>query len=97
MFKRRHEGTDFNIMFNGQSIACKSGETVAAVVLTNGPDFTRKTPKNAQPRAPFCMMGVCFECLMEIDGVANQQACLTIVKPGMKVEKQLIILASDWA
>ena len=40
------------------------------------------------PRAPYCMMGVCFECLLEIDGVANRQACLVTVQPGMKIRSQ---------
>jgi predicted molibdopterin-dependent oxidoreductase YjgC len=34
------------------------------------------------------MMGVCFECLMEIDGVGNRQACLTPVAAGMRVQRQ---------
>jgi len=31
------------------------------------------------------MMGVCFECLMEINGRANTQACMTPVEEGMQV------------
>jgi predicted molibdopterin-dependent oxidoreductase YjgC len=34
------------------------------------------------------MMGVCFDCLMEIDGEANQQACMTTVRDGMRVARQ---------
>ncbi len=34
------------------------------------------------------MMGVCFDCLMEIDGVGNRQACLTPVAAGMQVRRQ---------
>jgi predicted molibdopterin-dependent oxidoreductase YjgC len=34
------------------------------------------------------MMGVCFDCLMEIDGVANQQACLVTVAEGMRINRQ---------
>ncbi|NKB63567.1 MAG: hypothetical protein GKR95_16110 [Gammaproteobacteria bacterium] len=37
------------------------------------------------PRGPYCMMGVCFECLVEIDGKRNQQACQIEVQPGMSV------------
>ena len=39
-------------------------------------------------RAPYCMMGVCFECLVTIDGVGNRQACLIPVSAGMRVETQ---------
>jgi D-hydroxyproline dehydrogenase subunit gamma len=34
------------------------------------------------------MMGICFECLMEIDGVGNRQACLTPITEGMRVRRQ---------
>ena len=43
---------------------------------------------SGSPRAPYCMMGVCFDCLMEIDGVGNRQACLTPVADGMQVRRQ---------
>jgi predicted molibdopterin-dependent oxidoreductase YjgC len=35
------------------------------------------------------MMGVCFDCLVTIDGQPNQQACMTVVQPGMRVERQV--------
>ena len=39
------------------------------------------------PRGPFCMMGVCFDCLVEVDGVPNVQGCMTLVSDGMQVRK----------
>ena len=33
-------------------------------------------------------MGVCFECLVTIDGRANQQGCMIAVTPGMRVDTQ---------
>jgi predicted molibdopterin-dependent oxidoreductase YjgC len=39
-------------------------------------------------RAPYCMMGACFDCLVEIDGIPNQQACQTLVREGMRVNLQ---------
>ena len=38
-------------------------------------------------RAPFCMIGNCFECLVEIDGVANRQGCLVPVRDGMRLRR----------
>ena len=66
--------------------ACQ-GDTVAAALLLNGIDYTRTTPVNHKPRAPFCMMGTCFDCLMDIDGVPNQQACQILVTQGMVVKR----------
>jgi predicted molibdopterin-dependent oxidoreductase YjgC len=34
------------------------------------------------------MMGICFDCLVEIDGVPNQRACQTLVQEGMRVKIQ---------
>ena len=46
---------------------------------------TRTTPVTGQPRAPYCLMGVCFECLVEIDNIPNCQACMVTVRPGVSV------------
>ena len=72
----------------GQMIEAIAGESVAAAVLQTGIRQTRTTPVSDAGRAPYCMMGVCFECLMEIDGVPNTQACMTEVREGMVVNIQ---------
>jgi predicted molibdopterin-dependent oxidoreductase YjgC len=74
-----------SIQFENQVIEAREGETIAAALLANGIDFTRKTPVNGQARAPFCMMGTCFECLMEVDQIPNRQACMIEVQQGMVV------------
>jgi predicted molibdopterin-dependent oxidoreductase YjgC len=59
--------------------------TVAAALLQSGLAACRTTPVSGAPRGPFCMMGVCFDCLVEVDGVPNVQACMTRVRDGMRV------------
>jgi len=39
-------------------------------------------------RGPFCLMGSCFDCLVEIDGIPNRQACMVEVTEGMTVRRQ---------
>jgi len=56
--------------------------------LLAGATSTRTTAVSEAPRAPYCMMGVCFECLMEIDGAPNQQACLVPVAENMRINRQ---------
>lgn len=46
------------------------------------------TARKHDGRGPYCHMGVCYECLMEIDGVPNQQSCLIPVREGMSVKRQ---------
>ena len=72
----------------GQEVAVPRGQTVAAAALALGLVPTRTTPELASPRAPMCMMGVCFECLMVIDGQPNRQACQVAVSEGMRIERQ---------
>ena len=50
--------------------------------------WSRTTPVSQSPRAPYCMMGVCFECLVEIDGQGSVQSCLTPVAAGMRIARQ---------
>jgi predicted molibdopterin-dependent oxidoreductase YjgC len=76
------------VTLNGQKIEVPTGTTVAAMALAQGLRSTRTTPVSGAKRAPFCMMGVCYECLMVIDGKANQRACVTFVKDGMEIECQ---------
>lgn len=90
MFKRLAEtGPAVPITVDGKPVAARSGDTVAAALLAAGLSHCRTTPVTGAPRAPYCMMGVCFECLVTIDGVGSRQACLVPVQAGMAVETQL--------
>jgi len=68
--------------------AVPAGISVAAAVLLCGVDKVRITPVTGSPRLPYCMMGICFDCLMRIDGVPNQQACQVEVAENMTIEYQ---------
>ena len=90
MFKQLHgdQTEKVDIILNGQPLQVLRGITVAAVALSQNQQYTRTTPISGSKRAPFCMMGVCYECLMVIDGKANKRACATYVKSGMQIETQ---------
>ena len=81
-------GADVIIHFEGREITVPVGTTVAAALLQAGEAEFRSTPVSGAARGPYCMMGVCFECLVEIDGAPNQQACMTPVRDGMRVRRQ---------
>jgi len=76
------------LTFEGQSISACPGDTVAAALLAGDVGAFRTTPTSGAKRAAHCMMGVCFECFVEIDGVPNRQACLTEAVEGMRVRRQ---------
>ncbi len=84
----RDDGPQVCIKFDGRSVAASRGDTVAAALLAGNHWRFRTTPVSGAPRGPYCMMGVCFDCLVEIDGVANRQACMTEVREGMQVQSQ---------
>ncbi|HEX2826821.1 MAG TPA: (2Fe-2S)-binding protein [Burkholderiales bacterium] len=76
------------ITIDGEPHPARATDSVAAAMLAAGVDRCRTTPVSGAPRAPYCMMGVCFDCLVTIDGVGNRQGCLVRVRDGMKIEMQ---------
>ena len=76
------------VCVEGRAVLVPEGASAAAAVLLAGIPAIRETPVKGSPRLPYCMMGVCFDCLAEIDGVANRQACMVAVAPGMRIASQ---------
>jgi predicted molibdopterin-dependent oxidoreductase YjgC len=75
------------VTVDGAPVEVPAGASVAAALLVAGAIPTRASTVSAAPRAPYCMMGVCFECLVEIDGVPDRQACMVTVADGMAVRR----------
>ena len=89
MFRRLGDNNATLVLkVDGKEIRARDGDTVAAALLAAGIKHTRTTPVSGKPRAPYCLMGVCFDCLVTIDGVGSRQACLVPVREGMLVETQ---------
>lgn len=91
MFRRNDRARSSEVVsftFEGRTIEARAGDSVAAALLAAGMAAFRDSPVSGTPRGPYCMMGVCFECLVEIDGQPNRQACMVPVAPGMVVTRQ---------
>jgi predicted molibdopterin-dependent oxidoreductase YjgC len=89
MFRRLHsDGESVAVWLDGERIEARAGESVAAALLAAGQRAFRTTPVSGAPRGPWCMMGACFDCLVEIDGEANLQACMIPVREGMRIARQ---------
>ena len=90
MFKRFNQKTKLSVKieFDGQVVEAVEGDTVAGAIMAAGISDFREAPVSGAPRGPYCMMGVCFECLVEIDGIGHQQACLLSVKNGMIIKRE---------
>jgi len=80
--------------FDGEAITAVTGDTIAAALLAAGITHSRNTPVSGSARAPFCMMGSCYDCLVEIDGIAVQ-ACMTCAMDGMQVQRPALAAAPE--
>lgn len=69
----------------GVAIQARQGQTVALALMEAGYRTLRQTPVSGQPRSILCLMGVCFDCLVQIDGQPNVQSCMVTVRDGMQV------------
>jgi predicted molibdopterin-dependent oxidoreductase YjgC len=90
VFRRLHDASSTQLTFtlDGRTLQARRGDTVAAALLSAGVEACRTTAARGTLRAPYCLMGVCFDCLVTIDGLGNCQACLVPVEEGMRVERQ---------
>jgi len=73
------------LRLEGREIHASQGDTVAMALLLAGVTPFRRTPVSGAPRAPLCLMGVCFDCLVDVDGHRNVQSCMVEVREGMSV------------
>jgi hypothetical protein len=90
MFRPRPDGpaATVEVEVEGRTVWVPEGASAAAAVLLAGLRSVRDTAVGGGERAPYCMMGVCFDCLAEIDGVPNRQSCLVEARPGMRIRRQ---------
>jgi predicted molibdopterin-dependent oxidoreductase YjgC len=90
MFKRLPDvaGDRVEIVVEGHPALARRGDTVAAALLACGVPASRTTAVSGAARGPYCMMGICFDCLVTIDGRPNQQGCMIRVREGMRIDMQ---------
>jgi predicted molibdopterin-dependent oxidoreductase YjgC len=80
--------TQIRVTLNGESITSREGQSVGALLLEHEQLATRTTRQNARPRGMFCGIGICFDCLITINGITNQRACVTNIEEGMTIQTQ---------
>ena len=89
MLRRRAEPkATVTVHLDGEAVTAAAGDSVAAVVLLAGAEPYRLSAVGGVARAPLCLIGNCFDCLVEIDGVPNRQGCLVPVADGMRIRRQ---------
>lgn len=87
-------GREIEVILNGNKIKAFEGETVATMMMAENLVAMRTTTE-LQLRGVYCGMGVCFDCLVVVDGIANTRACMTWLKPGMNIATQAGLTAGE--
>ena len=80
-------GQPFIVMVDGITASAYPGETLATVLIAAGFRRFRRTLLSGEPRGPFCGMGICFDCLLTVNGRPNVRACLTLAQPGDEIRR----------
>ena len=75
----------FTFVLDGEPIPACHGETIATALLAAGRRTLRRTAKRDDPRGLYCVMGVCWECAVLLEG-QTVRACITPAAPGLSVE-----------
>jgi len=81
-------GAAVQISVDGREVEAFEGESVLAVLWANRVHRLHTTARAHEPRGFFCGIGICFDCLVTIDGTTNIRACLEAVRPGMRITLQ---------
>ena len=77
-------GPKITLRVNGRKILAYEGESVHAALMAAGIQNFRAS-KTGKPRGIFCGMGICYECLVTINNIPAQRACMTLVKDKMEI------------
>ena len=88
MFRELKGGQKKEVVFffEGKKLSAFGGEALASALLRSGEIFFRES-KNNNFRGPYCMIGICFECLVDVDQMQSLQSCQVIVKNNMQVKR----------
>ena len=76
---------DDTIRFDGAPVVFVPGQTIGGALSAAGIVSWRTTRRDGAPRGLFCGIGVCFDCLVTVDGARTQRACLVAACAGQDV------------
>lgn len=77
-------GDPVTLTVDGERIEARRGQTIAAALIASGRRIFRRTRNDGKPRGLYCGMGMCFDCIVKVDG-ETERACMTKVEDGMQV------------
>lgn len=84
----RSIGTPIQVEVNGVDVSALAGDSIAVVLMAGGQRVLTAASDDHLARTLFCGMGLCHQCLVTVDGVHDVRACMTQIRPGMKITTQ---------
>ncbi|WP_343299643.1 (2Fe-2S)-binding protein [Streptomyces sp. 5-6(2022)] len=78
----------YRLTFDGTTVTARPGQSVGAALVAAGIVAWRTTRREGRPRGLFCGIGVCFDCLITVDGRPGQRACLVPARDGMRLSPE---------
>ncbi len=84
----RISSDDVEFSFDGEAITALPGQSIGAALIAAGHRSWRTTRINGAPRGIFCGIGICFDCLVTVNGRPNRRACLVPASSGDVVVTQ---------
>ena len=78
-------GDAFQVEVDGEAVEAYPGESLAAVLMVSGWRSFMAPDRYHLARTLFCGMGLCHQCLVNVDGKRSVRACMTPARPGMKI------------
>ena len=71
-----------DITVDGVAWSVPAGSSIAAAFVASGQPGWRRTRRRGELRGLGCGMGVCFDCLVTVNGTRGVRACLTDARAG---------------
>ena len=77
------------IIVDGKPLEAFLGEPIATALIAAGIKIFHRSVKRNEPRGYFCAIGVCNDCIMNVNGQPNVRTCITPVDDGMIIQTQI--------
>ncbi|MFI5844155.1 (2Fe-2S)-binding protein [Catenuloplanes sp. NPDC051500] len=76
------------VTVDGEAVTGRAGQTIAGMLLASGRVSWRVSPRSGRPRGVFCGIGVCFDCLLVVNGLPDVRACQRRATDGDVIDLQ---------
>jgi len=81
-------GSEHQLTLDGDPLVAHAGQTIAGAIMASGRRSWRSTARGGRPRGLFCGIGVCFDCLVTVNGIRDVRACQRPARDGDVIEIQ---------